>query len=519
MNFESLRSQYDIVPVVRELSADALTPLAAFNALAGSDTEAFLFESVERGENVGRYSFVGFDPRRTLRFDRGTNDPARLLREELVPLRVYVEEQLPPFFGGAVGYFGYGVGGWSERIPDTRPDDINAPDAKLLFFDNVVVFDHVRQKMLVVANLFTADAHASLDEANTRIERAIEKLKRASIELLEFPTSPSSAFGTFSPKKGGRRALDSSISREAPIECPSPPVTGEKVPKADEGVRAEFASTYTRGEFEQMVRDAKEEIVAGEIFQIVVSQRWDAEYPTSEALTLYRVLRSINPSPYMFLLRTAECTLVGASPEMLVRVTGDVAETRPIAGTRKRGKTREEDAELEASLLADPKERAEHLMLVDLGRNDLGRVCASGSVEVENFCSIERYSHVIHLVTDVHGTLREGSTAVDVFLSAFPAGTLSGAPKIRAMELIDRFEKTRRGPYGGAVAYAGFSGNLDSCITIRTIVLANGRAYVQAGAGIVYDSDPATEFDETLNKSAALRQAVTVATGLLPHSR
>ncbi|HEX3110508.1 MAG TPA: anthranilate synthase component I [Thermoanaerobaculia bacterium] len=480
MNFESLRSQYDIVPVVRELSADALTPLAAFNALAGSDTEAFLFESVERGENVGRYSFVGFDPRRTLRFDRGTNDPTRLLRDELVPLRVYNEEQLPPFFGGAVGYFGYGVGGWSERIPDTRRDDINVPDAKLLFFDNVVVFDHVQQKMLVVANLFTADPHASLDAANTRIERAIEKLKRASIEPLEFTN-----VGRASARPGRAKAHPT------------------------------FSSTYTRDEFEQMVRDAKEEIIAGEIFQIVVSQRWDAEYPTAEALTLYRVLRSINPSPYMFLLRTAECTLVGASPEMLVRVTGDVAETRPIAGTRKRGKTREEDAELEASLLADPKERAEHLMLVDLGRNDLGRVCASGTVEVENFCSIERYSHVIHLVTDVHGTLRQGATAVDVFLSAFPAGTLSGAPKIRAMELIDRFEKTRRGPYGGAVAYAGFSGNLDSCITIRTIVLANGRAYVQAGAGIVYDSDPATEFDETLSKSAALRQAVSVATELM----
>jgi anthranilate synthase component 1 len=454
------------------LSADALTPLAAFNALAGGDTEAFLFESVERGENVGRYSFIGFDPRRTLRFDRDTSDPARQLRDELVPLRVYNEDKLPPFFGGAVGYFGYGVGGWSERIPDTRRDDINVPDAKLLFFDNVVVFDHVRQKMFVVANLFTADPHASLDAATARLDRAVEKLRRASIEPLEFP------------------------------------------PKADEGALPEFRATYSRDEFEQMVRDAKEEIVAGEIFQIVVSQRWDAEYPSSEALTLYRVLRSINPSPYMFLLRTAECTLVGASPEMLVRVTGDVAETRPIAGTRKRGKTREEDAELEASLLADPKERAEHLMLVDLGRNDLGRVCASGSVEVENFCSIERYSHVIHLVTDVHGKLREGSSPVDVFLSAFPAGTLTGAPKIRAMELIDRFEKTRRGPYGGAVAYAGFSGNLDSCITIRTIVLANGRAYVQAGAGIVYDSDPSYEFEETLSKSAALRQAVSAATQL-----
>jgi anthranilate synthase component 1 len=260
-----------------------------------------------------------------------------------------------------------------------------------------------------------------------------------------------------------------------------------------------------------MVRAAKEEIVAGEIFQIVVSQRWETEFPLDGALTLYRTLRSVNPSPYMFLLRTNECTLVGASPEMLVRVTHDVAEVRPIAGTRRRGATREEDAELEASLLADPKENAEHLMLVDLGRNDLGRVCASGSVEVSEFAHIERYSHVIHMVTNVKAKLRDDRTPVDAFLSTFPAGTVSGAPKIRAMELIDHFEPTRRGPYAGAVAYIGFSGNLDSCITIRTIVLANGRAYVQAGAGIVYDSDPAKEYEETLSKSAALRKAIAMA--------
>jgi len=260
-----------------------------------------------------------------------------------------------------------------------------------------------------------------------------------------------------------------------------------------------------------MVREAKEEIVAGEIFQIVVSQRWETEYPTADALTLYRTLRSVNPSPYMFLLRTNECTLVGASPEMLVRVTQTHAEVRPIAGTRRRGATREEDAELEASLLADPKENAEHLMLVDLGRNDLGRVSRSGSVEVSDFCHIERYSHVMHLVTNVTSRLRDDRTPIDVFLSCFPAGTVSGAPKIRAMELIDRFETTRRGPYAGAVAYVGFSGNLDSCITIRTIVLANDRAYVQAGAGIVFDSDPATEYVECVNKSAALRAAISAA--------
>ncbi|MGZ7033491.1 MAG: anthranilate synthase component I family protein, partial [Thermoanaerobaculia bacterium] len=239
--------------------------------------------------------------------------------------------------------------------------------------------------------------------------------------------------------------------------------------------------------------------------------RWEAPYPTSEALTLYRALRSINPSPYMFLLKMTECTLVGASPEMLVRVTGNHAEVRPIAGTRPRGATAEEDAQLEAALLADPKENAEHLMLVDLGRNDLGRVCEAGSIEVSDFCHIERYSHVMHLVTNISGRLRRDCTPVDLFLSCFPAGTVSGAPKIRAMELIDQFERSRRGPYAGAVAYVGFSGNLDSCITIRTIVLSGDRAFVQAGAGIVYDSDPGREYEETERKSAALREAVGVA--------
>jgi anthranilate synthase component 1 len=466
---------FDVIPVVRELSADTLTPLVAFAALSGESEEAFLFESVERGENLGRYSFIGFEPRRNLRFDASVGDPVRVLNDELVPLRVQGEEALPPFFGGAVGYFGYNVAGWSERIPDSHPNDTGIPDAKLLFFDNVVVFDHVRQRMYVVVNVFTKDGDADdasrrLEQANERLDRAIEKLRHASVDPLVFPHDV------------------------------------ETLP---------FRSTHTQPEYEQLVRDAKEEIVAGEIFQIVLSQRWETEFPTAEALTLYRTLRSINPSPYMFLLRTHECTLVGASPEMLVRVTGDVAETRPIAGTRPRGATHAEDVAHEQSLLADPKENAEHLMLVDLGRNDLGRVCASGTVEVEDFKHVERYSHVMHMVTDVQGRLREDRTPVDAFLSCFPAGTVSGAPKIRAMELIDRFEHTRRGPYAGAVAYFAFNGNLDSCITIRTVTLANDRAYVQAGGGIVFDSDPAAEYMETVNKSAAVRRAISVAKAVL----
>jgi anthranilate synthase component 1 len=469
MNLDDLRKDYDIVPVARELSADAITPVAAFAALSG-DGEAFLFESVERGANVGRYSFVGFDRRRSLRFDATTPDPARILDEELRPLRVYREEDFPPFFGGAVGFFGYGVAGWSERIPDSHPNDSGIPDARLLFFDNVVVFDHVKQRLYVIANLFTSDAHASFEEANARLDRAIERLRAARVELLAFPE------------------------------------------RANEVV---FTPNIPRADFEAVVRAAKEEITAGEVFQIVLSQSWSTDFPESEALTLYRVLRSVNPSPYMFLLRTPECTLVGASPEMLVRVDGTRAETRPIAGTRPRGATVFEDNELERVLLADPKEQAEHLMLVDLGRNDLGRVCVSGSVAVSDFSHIERYSHVMHLVTNVEGTLRSDRSPVDLFLSCFPAGTLTGAPKIRAMELIDAHETTRRGPYGGAVAYFGFSGNMDSCITIRTIVLANGKASIQAGAGIVYDSDPAREYEETMSKSAALKLAISIAKTVL----
>jgi anthranilate synthase component I len=467
IDFDSLRSQYDIIPIVRELSADTLTPLVAFAALAGSSEEAFLFESVERGENLGRYSFVGFEPRRTLSFTRGMSDPVRLLKDELVPLRVWREEELPPFFGGAIGYFGYGVAGWSERVPDSHPEDPEVPDAKLLFFDNVVVFDHVRQRLYVIANLFSADG--SLEDAGKRLDLAVERLQQAAVAPL---------------------AIHSCL--------PDPPAET-------------FRANHSRESFETMVREAKREIVAGEIFQVVLSQRWETDYPTSEALTLYRSLRSVNPSPYMFLLRTNECTLVGASPEMLVRVTDGVAETRPIAGTRARGRSREEDLAAERELLADPKENAEHLMLVELGRNDIGKVSIGGSVEVADFCHVERYSHVMHLVTDVSGKLRDDVTPVDAFLSCFPAGTVSGAPKIRAMELIDRFETMRRGPYAGAVAYFGFSGNLDSCITIRTIVLANDRAWIQAGAGIVYDSDPTKEYEETINKSMALRRAIVLA--------
>jgi len=412
MNLDDLRKDYDIVPIARELSADAITPVAAFAALSG-DGEAFLFESVERGENVGRYSFVGFEPRRSLRFDKSTPDPVRVLNEELKPLRVYGEDSLPPFFGGAVGFFGYSVAGWSERIPDSYRNESGIPDARLVFFDNVVVFDHVKQRLYVIANLFTSDAHASFEEANARLDRAIERLRAARVDLLAFP---------------------------------------------DKGADVAFTSNIPRADFEEVVRAAKEEIVSGEIFQIVLSQRWSTDFPESDALTLYRVLRSINPSPYMFLLRTPECTLVGASPELLVRVDGTRAETRPIAGTRPRGATPAEDAELERALQADPKEQAEHLMLVDLGRNDLGRVCVSGSISVSDFAHIERYSHVMHLVTNVQGTLRNDRSPVDLFLSCFPAGTLTGTRPPAAVRTAARWPTS-----ASAVTWTHASLSVRSC--------------------------------------------------------
>jgi anthranilate synthase component I len=483
MNLDQLRREYDVIPCVRRLSADTITPVSAFAALEDLAPEAFLLESVERGESVGRYSFIGVAPRRGLRFDRGGRiegkraelkqcDPITLLRAELTPLRVYREEELPPFFGGAVGWFGYAAAAWSERLPDRHGSDGDV-DAELLFFDQVIAFDHVRQELSVIANLFSNDARDSAQlaaETEARLDLLVSRLGSASADLLQIPDAVS--------------------------------------PLA-------FEANCTRDEFEQMVRDAKEEIAAGEAYQIVLSQRWTAEFPEEEALTLYRVLRSVNPSPYMFLLRTGQQTLVGSSPEMLVRVKGREAETRPIAGTRRRGATPGEDRVLEEDLRNDVKENSEHLMLVDLGRNDTGRVSESGSVEVVQYAAVERYSHVMHLVSSVRGTLHPEASALDFFLSAFPAGTVSGAPKISAMKIIDRLEPARRNAYAGAVAYFGFSGNLDSCISIRTVSLKDGEAVIQAGAGIVFDSDPASEYEETVNKSAALRRAIAAAKAVL----
>ena len=503
-HLRQLRSHYDVIPIVRRLSADTITPVAAFAALSDLSYEAFLLESVERGENVGRYSFIGVAPRRKLVFEPGCESPIDLLREELVPLRVFEEEKLPPFFGGAVGFFGYGVGRWSERLPDSHPNETKIPDSVLLFFDQVICFDHVKQELVVVANIFAKDERSSerlLENAQTNLDTIIARLRGAKVDLVDL--------------EGGLIARPFARTDSSESNDPASP----RIQGADHKSTlqsAEFTSNMSRDAFLKMVRDAKEQILAGETFQIVVSQRWSTTFQTSEALALYRTLRTINPSPYMFLLRTESCTLVGSSPEMLVRLKHGKAEVRPIAGTRKRGTTIEEDRHLEEELRADPKENAEHLMLVDLGRNDLGRVAKSGSVRVTEYGVVERYSHVMHLVSSVEAELRDDRRAIDVFLSTFPAGTLSGAPKIRAMELIDELEPTRRGPYGGSVAYFGFSGSLDSCIAIRTAVLKDDVAYIQAGAGIVYDSVPESEYEETLSKSAAMKRAIDATRSRLP---
>jgi anthranilate synthase component 1 len=455
---DHLRGDYDVIPIVRALNlrADPLELLAA-----SISDQSFLFE-------FGRFAYLGLSPRASLTFDRSADEPVRQLRSALQPLRVYPSDSLPPFFGGAVGFLGYGVARWLERLPDRHPPQA-IPEAELLFFDEVIVFDRETGSVSLIVNLHTGSSGTSaelLTEATRRLEAVSGMLEVAATRARTIPATrqPSS-----------------------------------------------WTSNCSREQFESAVRRAKEEIAAGEAFQIVVAQRWETPYPTSDAVALYQALRRINPSPYMFLLRMREATLVGSSPEMLVRVTGDTVETRPIAGTRPRGQSAAEDAALEAELLANEKENAEHLMLVDLGRNDLGRVSRRGSVKVTEFRTIERYSHVMHIVSHVVGSVRKEMLPVDALLAAFPAGTVTGAPKIRAMELIDELEFSRRGPYAGALFYASYAGDLDSCIAIRAVVLHDDRAYVQAGAGIVYDSDPAREYEETVSKAAAMQRAVEEA--------
>jgi anthranilate synthase component I len=486
--FEALASRFPIVPVWREVLADAQTPVGAFMRL-DPQPNGFLLESVEGGERWARYSFLGGDAFAVVRASDGRvqveghppvepevdEAPFAFVRRLLEQTRAPRIEGLPPFHGGAVGFVGYDCVRELEHLPDTPQDDMGLPDLALLLTRTVVVFDHLAQKAFVIVNVPSAgDLASAYEDAQARIEEVVDRLA----------TPPPAT------------ALDLELTEDLP----------------------EFSSPVSDEEFRRWVETAREHIYAGDIFQVVPSRRFHAPLRGS-TFGAYRVLRTLNPSPYMYFLRFGGADgdpfeIAGSSPEPLVRVTGDLVVARPIAGTRERGTTEEEDLKLEADLLSDEKERAEHVMLVDLARNDLGRVCRYGSVSVDELMVVERYSHVMHLVSNVSGTLAEGVTGFDALTACFPAGTVSGAPKVRAMEIIDSLERTKRGPYAGVVGYVDFSGNLDTCITIRTIVAAGGNASVQAGAGIVADSVPEMEAEETRRKAEALLRAVAGAASL-----
>ncbi len=468
-----------LVPIAKELLADTETPVSAYLKIRAQSSYAFLFESVVGGEQIGRYSFLGVDPFLIFRSrgakiaieDAGTGqvrefegDPIAELRGLLASYRSQRVEGFPRFTGGAVGYVSYDAVRLIERIPNTVEDDLHMDDVLLMFFDSVLAFDNVTHKVHVMVNVHTAgDLAANYAEAVERIDALIETLAR--------PVAAAMKPGTSSC------AVTSNTSKEAYMD---------------------------------IVARCREYIVAGDIFQVVPSQRFAMDVSV-DALAIYRALRTVNPSPYMFHVDLKDHQLVGASPELLVRVEDGVVQVRPIAGTRWRGKTAAEDRALARELLTDEKERAEHIMLLDLGRNDIGRVSRFNSVRVTEQMAIERYSHVMHIVSNVRGELLDEVDALDALFACYPAGTVSGAPKIRAMEIIDEMETTRRGPYAGAVGYIDFAGNLDTCIAIRTMLIKDGKAYVQAGGGVVFDSDPEYEYHETVNKARALFRAVEMA--------
>lgn len=478
----------NLIPVWREILADMETPVSAFRKIADSEN-AFLLESVEQGEALGRYSFLGCDPEVVFKckgpevqilyhdneedFVEKSKKPLDVLDEFMARYRPVADPALPPFTGGAVGYIAYDMVRHFENLPDANPDDLCLPDAFFCITDTLIVFDHVRHRMILISNAHVRDdPEAAYREAVHKIDLLQERLRAP----LPAPSRDAEARG----------------------DTPAAPPTDEP------------ASNFRRQDFEDAVRACKEHIAAGDIFQVVLSQRFERDY-RGDPFDLYRALRAINPSPYMYYLQLGDLRIAGSSPEILVRLTGEEVCVRPIAGTRPRGDTPEADAVYEKDLLADPKERAEHIMLVDLGRNDVGRVAQYGSVHVDDLMSVERYSHVMHIVSNVTGRLRPGLDAFDVLRAAFPAGTVSGAPKIRAMEIIDEMEPTRRGPYAGCVGYVGFNGNLDTAITIRTMIVRDETVYVQAGAGLVADSVPEREYEETVNKARALLRAVDMA--------
>jgi anthranilate synthase component 1 len=478
--FKQLAREGNLVPVYETFTADLLTPVGAHLRLAHHTKYSFLLESVEGGENIARYTFAGANPQevfrcrgRTCSLETGRKrqefeaDPIAYLRQLAGRYRPVRVPGLPPLIGGAIGYFAYDMVRLIENIPASGRDELNLDDSVMMFYTGLVVFDHVQHRVWVIQNVFT-EGKGSLREKYNAAVREIRRTRR---------------------KLQGPLPRQRAIHRSAPLR---------------------IQSNFTKAQYVAAVRKAKSYIRAGDIFQVVPSQRFSAQTNT-DPFEIYRALRVVNPSPYLCFLKLDEVSIVCSSPEMLVKVQGRNIAYRPIAGTVPRGRNEAEDRALEAKLLADPKERAEHIMLVDLGRNDLGRVCEYGSVEVERLMFVERYSHVMHLVSSLRGKLRPGVDCFDALMACFPAGTLSGAPKIRAMQIIDELEPTRRGIYAGAILYLDFSGNIDSCIALRTLVAKGGRAYIQAGGGVVADSVPEREYQETLNKARALVTALEIA--------
>ncbi|MFA5287406.1 MAG: anthranilate synthase component I [Candidatus Omnitrophota bacterium] len=485
--FIKLTKKGNVIPVYRELNADMETPVSAFLKIEKNNDYTFLLESVEGQENLARYSFLGVNPslifkskgrsieiihpeKNTSRKFLTNSSPLDEVKNIMFRFKSVPLPSLPRFYGGLVGFIGYDMVRFFECLPDKNPDELNTPDAVLMLMDTLLIFDHVKHTIKIVSNVILPEkANISVREKTKYFKNALLKIDKAFFLLNQ-------------PIPEGRGLI--------------------------KGLNLKPCSNYTKAQFEKIVRDAKAHIKKGDIIQVVPSQRFKLK-TNKDAFTIYRTLRSLNPSPYMFLLKFKEFNLVGASPEMLVRCEDGIVQTRPIAGTRPRGKDSAEDIRFAAQLIKDKKERAEHLMLVDLGRNDLGRISKVGSVKVSEFMNVEKYSHVMHLVSEVKGRLDNNRYDIyDVIKAAFPAGTVSGSPKIRAMEIIDELENTRRGPYAGCVGYFSFSHNMDTCITIRTILIKGNTAYVQAGAGIVADSHPGKEYTETVNKAMALIEAI-----------
>ena len=480
--FSRLAQQATVIPVAKTVPADLRTPVSAFLSIAAAEPNAFLLESVEGGEKIGRYTFVGARPYMVLRargsrltLERGNKKQTmegsvfKTLNGLLTEHKPAAVPGLPPFTGGAVGFFAHDAVRQLEKLPVRARDDLKIPDAVLMFFNRLLAFDHARHEIYIIV---TADVREQ------------------------------------SPTKAYEQALREIGQLEKQLAVPLP--RKHLAPAKPKSGKPKVTISSTRQHFVKTVKKIKDYIGAGDVFQAVISLRLELE-PGVPPFDIYRALRRVNPSPYMYFLRMGEMTVLGSSPEMLVRVTGRKLEYRPIAGTRKRGKDEADDLRLEQELLCDEKERAEHVMLVDLGRNDVGRVSDFGSVNVPRLMFIERYSHVMHLVSTVEGALRKDLTPVDALAACFPAGTLTGAPKVRAMEIIEELEPVRRGVYGGSVIYADFAGNLDSCIAIRTMLMKGKKAFVQAGAGIVADSVPESEYEECLNKAQALVRAVELA--------